>query len=142
MKMTKLQRFASKIGSSIIALHLMASPVLALAPQPPIILDPATLGFAIPSAARVLSVVVRLFFIIAGLAALYIFLTGALGWVTSGGSKENIEKARDKIVAGFVGVILIVAILSVIWFLEVNVFNGKLCFGVTCEITLPTPLLQ
>lgn len=102
---------------------------------------PGDIGFSIPSPSSFLGLIIRLFFIIAGLAALFMLLLGAFAWITSGGSKENIEKARDKMVAGFVGVILIIFVLIVMVFLEQVVFGGNLCFGISCPLQLPQQLL-
>src|SRR3990170_3247205 len=89
----------------------------------------ANLGFAPPTLATILTFMIRAFFIIAGLAALLYLLLGALAWVTSGGNKENVDKARDKITAAVVGLILIVAVLAIIVTLEQVVFGNRLCLG-------------
>ena len=54
------------------------------------------LGFKIPVFNEVLTFVIRFFFIIAGLVALLYLLLGALAWITSGGNKESVDKAREK----------------------------------------------
>src|SRR3989338_7796149 len=99
------------------------------------------LGFKIPTLGDILTFLIRFFFIIAGLAALVFLLLGALAWVTSGGNKENVDKARDKITNAVVGLIVIVAVLAVIVTFEQIIFGNRLCFGLTCEITIPD-LLQ
>ena len=98
----------------------------------------ATLGFAIPTLSDLLTFIIRFFFAIAGLAALLYLLLGALAWITSGGSKEGVEKAREKIQAAIIGVILIVLVLALIWTLEKIVFSEKICFGLSCPLTLPS----
>jgi hypothetical protein len=67
-------------------------------------------------------------------------LWGALSWVTSGGEKDGVEKARDKIVAAIVGMIMIVVALAIIWSMENIVFQRKICFGLSCSVTLPALL--
>jgi hypothetical protein len=99
------------------------------------------LGFTIPTLGEVLTFAIRIFFIIAGLAALLYLLLGALAWVTSGGDKGNVEKARDKIQAAIIGVILVVVVLAIIVTLEQVIFNSKVCFGISCAITIP-PLVK
>ncbi len=99
------------------------------------------IGFKIPNLGNILTFLIRAFFIVAGLAALLFLLTGALTWVTSGGNKENVDKARDKITNAVIGLILIVAVLAVIVTLEQIVFANNLCLGLTCPITIP-PLLK
>ncbi len=95
------------------------------------------LGFAIPNLAEILTFIIRAFFVIAGLIALFYLLIGALEWVTSGGDEEKVEASRKKITAAIIGVILIVVVLSVIVTLEQIVFRGKICVGVSCAATIP-----
>jgi len=103
-------------------------------------INTGTLGFAIPTFSDLLTFLVKFFFVIAGLAALFFLLWGALSWVTSGGDKDNVAAARGKIVSALVGVLVIIATLTVIWSLEQIVFKGKLCFGISCPLNLPTLL--
>jgi len=92
------------------------------------------LGFTIPSLGQLLTFIIRVFFLIAGLTALFFLLTGALQWITSGGSKENVDKARERIQQALIGVILIVVVLTVVMLFEQVIFGGKICFGISCEI--------
>ena len=86
------------------------------------------LGFSIPSFDMVLTFVLRFFFIIAGLAALIYLLLGALAWITSGGNKENVDKAQQKIQAAVIGLIVIFAVLAVVVLLE-NILGLGLGIG-------------
>lgn len=99
-----------------------------------------TLGFAIPTIGGLLTFVVKAFFVVAGVMALVYLLLGALAWITSGGDKAGVEKARDKIQAAIVGILMIVVVLAIVWTLEQIVFGGKICFGLSCELTLPSLL--
>lgn len=98
------------------------------------------LGWPIPSLGGILTFVIRLFFAIAGLAALFYLLLGALAWVTSGGSKDQVEAAQKKIMAAVIGVVLIVVVLSIIVTLEQVVFQCRICFGLSCNVTIPSIL--
>ena len=95
------------------------------------------LGFKIPSLADILTFAIRAFFAIAGIAALFYMLIGAFGWVTSGGDKDSITAARERIQAAVVGMILIVAVLAIIWTLEQVIFKRRVCLGLSCPVTLP-----
>lgn len=99
-----------------------------------------SLGWSVPSLGGILTFVIRLFFVIAGLAALFFLLLGALAWVTSGGSKDAVEGAQKKIIAAVVGVVLIVVVLSIIVTLERVVFRCRICFGLSCQVTIPSIL--
>ena len=98
------------------------------------------LGFAIPTMGTFLTFAIRGFFVLAGLLALMFLLLGALSWITSGGNKESVDKARDKITAAILGIIIIVAVLSIIVVLEQVVFKTAICFGISCPVTLPALL--
>ena len=116
-----------------------AAPVLAQ--DPTIQVNESAIGFKIPTLGDILTFLIRAFFIVAGLMALLFLLMGALAWVSSGGNKENVDKARDKITAAIVGLVLIVAVLALIVTMEQIVFGNNLCLGLSCPITIP-PLLQ
>lgn len=96
------------------------------------------LGFRIPTLGEALSFLVRFFFTVAALVALIYLLMGAMAWITSGGSKENVEKAREKIQAAVIGLVLIGMVLTIAITLEQFVFNKKVCFGFTCDVIIPT----
>ncbi|MCX7997106.1 MAG: hypothetical protein N2691_05160 [Patescibacteria group bacterium] len=102
-----------------------------------IIVDQTALGFRIPNLADVLTFVIRIFFVIAGLVALVYLLLGAFAWITSGGDEDEVGAARKKIVAAIVGVILVVAVLAVVVALEQVVFRRAVCFGISCGATIP-----
>jgi hypothetical protein len=95
------------------------------------------LGFRIPTMGEILTFIVRLFFVVGGLISLLFLLMGALAWVTSSGEKEKVTKARNKIQAAIIGVILMVIVLAVIWTMEQVVFARKICFGISCPATIP-----
>lgn len=97
-----------------------------------------TLPFQIPTMSDLLTFLIRFFFAVAGLVALVYLMLGSISWITSGGNKENVEKAREKIQAAIIGVILIVLVLAIIWTIEQVVFAAKICFGISCPLTIPT----
>lgn len=133
--MRKIQNFITKYSSKVA--YALVAPVYAASGTVPSDLS-VSLGWDIPSIGEILTFVIRFFFVMAGLLALFFLLLGALGWVTSGGSKEGVEKAREKIVAAVVGVVLIVVVLSIIWTLEKVVFHCNICFGIACPLTIPS----
>lgn len=94
------------------------------------------LGFTIPAFDAVLTFIIRLFFVVAGLVALIYLMLGAMGWITSGGSKEGVDKAREKIQAALIGLILIFVVLSIVGVFEQLLFkDGGL--GITKPIKFP-----
>lgn len=98
------------------------------------------LGFEIPTLSDILTFAIRGFFVISGLAALFFLLLGAFTWVTSGGDKDSVQSAKDKMQAAIVGVLMMVAVLAIVWTLEQVIFRSQLCFGISCPVSLPTLL--
>lgn len=121
----------SSLKYYLFSLVLLASPVNAADTT-------VNLGFRIPTLGEALSFIVRFFFTVAALVALLYLLMGALAWITSGGSKESVEKAREKIQAAVIGLVLIGLVLTIAITLEQYVFNKKVCFGFTCDVVIPS----
>lgn len=61
---------------------------------------------------------VKALFVVGGLLALLYLLLGGIAWITSGGNKESVDKARDKIQAAVIGLIVLVAVLAIVTLLE------------------------
>ena len=99
------------------------------------------LPFKIPTLTDILAFTLKFFFVIAGLAALVYLILGAFSWITSGGDKEAVSKAQQKIQAAVVGLIVLVLVLSIIVLIEQVIFNQQICFGITCPINFGS-LLQ
>lgn len=98
---------------------------------------PVKVGFTIPRFDDVLSFILRFFFVVAGLVALIYLLLGAMAWITSGGNKENVDKAREKIQAAIIGIILIFVVLAIVAVVE-NIFFPEGCgLGITRNLCFP-----
>ncbi|MFA5770582.1 MAG: hypothetical protein WC894_03770 [Patescibacteria group bacterium] len=95
------------------------------------------LGFKIPNITEILTFIFRFFFILAGLVALLYLLLGALAWITSGGNKESVDKAREKIQAALVGLILIFVVLAVVIVVENIFFLPGQGLGLSKPIVFP-----
>ncbi len=95
------------------------------------------LGFKIPNITEILTFLFRFFFILAGLIALIYLLLGALAWITSGGNKESVDKAREKIQAAVVGMILIFAVLAIVIVVENIFFLPGQGLGLSKPIVFP-----
>lgn len=86
------------------------------------------------SLADLITFAIRALFIIAGLMALLYLILGGIAWITSGGSKEGVDKARDKIQAAVIGLIVVVAVIAIVTLLE-NVLDIGL--GLSQPIKFP-----
>ena len=83
----------------------------------------------------IISAGIQLFIFIAGLAVLIYLLSGALNWITSGGDKEKLAKAQQKITNAVIGIIIVVVVLSVFCVITVEILKiSPSCF----TFTLPT----
>ena len=66
-----------------------------------------TLGNFISSVIGVMTIVAILWFV-------FIFITGAIGYMTAGGDKGAIEAARKKILNGLVGLVIVIIAIFVL----------------------------
>lgn len=98
---------------------------------------PVDVGFKIPGFGEVLTFLIRTFFIIGGIMALLYLLLGAFSWITSGGNKESVDKAREKIQAAIIGVILIFVALAVVIVIEEIFFPADSGLGIRKSIKFP-----
>lgn len=127
-------------AGSLYFLYLAAASTIYAVDPAEIQVKESDLGFEVPTFGELLSAMIKFFFVVAGLAALFYLLWGALSWITSGGDAEAVGAARGKIVAALVGVVLIIAVLAIVWSIEQIVFNGAVCLGLSCPVTLPNLL--
>ena len=72
--------------------------------------------------------------IMAALGTLFMLIWGAFEWITSGGDKENVGKARNRIINALIGL----AVLAVAFALT-KVAGQFLGFDITKSIPIPTP---
>lgn len=53
--------------------------------------------------------------VIAGITFALQFLLGGLNWITAGGQKDKVEKAKGMMTSGAIGLIIVVVSYSVVW---------------------------
>lgn len=83
-------------------------------------------NFNIPN---LISVAIRLMLIIGIVAAFLYLLMGAVQWVTAGGDKDGIEKAKKKITGAIVGLLIgfsVYAIIGIIGYITGTDFLNTL----------------
>jgi hypothetical protein len=71
-------------------------------------------GTGIDVFTKFLSSAIGLMTIIAVIWFIFVFVTGAIGWITAGGDKTSLEAARKKISTGLVGLAVTVAAIFII----------------------------
>lgn len=62
--------------------------------------------------------------IVGGLLVLYYFIMGSVEWITSEGDKGKLQKARDKMLHAFIGLLILVSSYTILDYLGVLVFQG------------------
>lgn len=81
--------------------------------------------------------IISLAFIVALILVLIMIIWGAIEWITSGGDKENVGKARGKIINALVGLAVLAVAFALFRF--AGQFLGFGEFAGTGTITLPVP---
>jgi hypothetical protein len=84
---------------------------------------------------KLISAVVGLLLILAGILAFLYLILGGIQWITSGGDKAGMETARNKITHAIVGLIIVGAAWALM--ILVQNFLGVTIIGGT--LTLPSP---
>jgi len=95
---------------------------------------PQTVISTVSQTGTFISVIVRFIVVIAGLYALWQFLTGGLGFITSGGDKGKIQQSTSQIMMAITGL----AVIGASFILAAII--GRLLFGPT--FNLLSPVLQ
>ena len=66
---------------------------------------------------KAISTVIGFFTIIAGLAFIAYFFFGAIGWITSQGDEQKIQKARQTMTNAITGIIITAIAYPLVWLL-------------------------
>ncbi len=65
-----------------------------------------------------LSTLVTIFLLAGGVAFLFMFLIGGIGWITAGGDKARVEEARTKLTNAGIGLLVLLAIWAILTAVE------------------------
>jgi len=80
----------------------------------------------------ILSLLLKIFMLIALLAMGLYLLLGAFEWITSGGEKEKLTKAQGKIMNAVIGIFILIVVLSVFCVVTVNILKiTDSCLNIT-----------
>jgi hypothetical protein len=126
---TKIQKTLTRI-SALVALAAV-SPMAAFAQNNTVnIALPTTSAFnSVTSwnATRLAGAAINLILIISGLVAFFFLLWGGLQWILAGGDKEGTEKARKRITAALIGLVIVFSVYALVslasGFLGVELLN-------------------
>ncbi len=73
---------------------------------------------------EILSSIVSVFTIFAGIAFLLYFVVGAVTWATAGGRPETLDKAKNQMSTAIIGLVITVVGIAIFWILgEVTGLN-------------------
>lgn len=108
-----------------------ASTALAVDPSPSINIVPPQQGYQ--DIGRFITNIIQLSFIVGVLAVLFMLIWGAFEWITSGGDKDAIGKARGRIINALIGM----AVLAVAFALFK--IAGQFLGFETTNFTVPKP---
>lgn len=73
------------------------------------------IGSATSAFERIISNVLVVFTIVAGLSFSIYFLLGGLNWITAGGDKGKIDKAKGMMTNGAIGIIVVAVSYAIVW---------------------------
>jgi len=127
--MTKLKKIALSVGSTISAMQLTAMSAYAQVAE----IQTGTGWFT--DIGVLINSVLRIVMVIAALLVFMYLILGGIEWITSGGDKGKTEKAREKITAAIVGLIVLAAAYAlltlVLKFLGFNDLNDVINQGIS-----------
>ena len=61
---------------------------------------------------------ITLAFVAGSIIFLFVLISGAIGWMTSGGDKQSVETARGRITSALIGIILLLIAYALIGLIE------------------------
>lgn len=67
------------------------------------------------TAELIISNILTILTVVAGITFVLQFLLGGLNWITAGGAKDKVEKAKGMMTGGAIGLIIVVVSYSVVW---------------------------
>lgn len=81
-----------------------------------------------------LSRVLNIALTVATIAVLLYLIWGAIDWITAGGDKGKTEKARDKITQGIIGLVLLIASMAILMFVQQLFGYCMISIGGACNL--------
>ena len=79
--------------------------------------------FAFDRLTTILTVIIGLLTLIAGIWFVFLLITGGIAWMTSGGDKGKLADARQRMISGAIGLAIVVAALFL-----AEIFGGLIGF--------------
>lgn len=86
---------------------------------------------------KLLTVSIQLFLVVSAFTLLFFLLWGGFDWIMSGGDREKVEGAQQKITNALLGIFIVVGALTVFVYITGNLF-GIIKFDKGFHFNLPT----
>jgi Zn-dependent protease with chaperone function len=110
--------FITKAAAGVATLSLAAFPLLAGAQAPDVGLEYATaIGLGTQDVRETAAGLIRAFMGLLGIIAVVIILMGGFQWMISGGEPEKSKKARQMIISGIIGLVIIFSAYAIAQFI-------------------------
>lgn len=95
-------------------------------------------GDPIEEVGRLIGFGVNMFITLAAIFMLFYLLWGAFDWITSGGEKEKISKAQNKITNAVIGMLMIIGALTIFGVVTGNILGVVIIKNGQWIFNLPT----
>lgn len=106
---------------SLVALPLLAS---AATIEPGINMLASPLGLSTKDVRVTIASIINVAMGLLGIVAVFIILLGGFKWMTAMGNEDNIKKAKQLIVAGIIGLIIILCAYAIATFVVGSILNA------------------
>ena len=87
-----------------------------------------TAGNYTTQAENLINLIISFLTVIAGLAFFIYFVIGGVTWVTAGGDKGNVDKAKTMMTNATIGMVIIAASYAIVWIIQtvlgINIINN------------------
>ena len=113
----RIEKIMATVGLASSLLLTTAAPALALITTDSLGLNYATsIGLGSADVRSTISKIIGVFLGLLGIIAVVIVLMGGFTWMTAGGNEEKVTKAKDMIIAGVIGLAIILAAYAIAGF--------------------------
>ena len=113
MTKTKILTVSAAVVSALV---ITPAPVLAQNTVNLVLTNGQFLNVASWNATRLAQAAINLILVLAGLVAFFFLLLGGLQWILAGGDKDATEKARKRITAALIGLVITFAVYALVAF--------------------------
>ena len=73
---------------------------------------------------QLIYVSLELLFVAAAVISFIFLIAGGIQWITAGGEKDNLEKARKKITGALIGLALVLSVYAIATIVDIIFFGG------------------